>query len=159
MSGSFSLASGGKRDDSTYNLSQSRDFVTQGRVLRPARGSMTSLLWCSGHIDLGLRRLNRQLPHRRKAASPMRNWRWSEKRKLQKRGFMGSSNAKSSLAVLGGGLPAMIAINNACLKFDVQIVEVLCSSLQSLVHRTNQFPERLRTCLILIRQLATHLAH
>jgi hypothetical protein len=59
----------------------------------------------------------------------------------------------------GGGLPAMIAINNACLKFDFQIVKVLCSSLQCLVHRANQFPEGLRTELILIRQLATHLAH
>jgi hypothetical protein len=28
-----------------------------------------------------------------------------------------------------------------------------------LVHRTNQLPERLRTWLTLIRQLATHLAH
>jgi hypothetical protein len=30
------LAGCGKRDDATDNLSQSRDFVTQGRVLRPA---------------------------------------------------------------------------------------------------------------------------
>lgn len=59
----------------------------------------------------------------------------------------------------GGGLPAMIAINNACLKFDFQIVKVLCSGLQCLIHRANQFPESLRTELILIRQLPTHLAH
>jgi hypothetical protein len=72
---------------------------------------------------------------------------------------MGRCNAKSSLAVGGGGLPAMIAIHNACRKFDFQIVKVLGSRLQSLVHRTNQFPEGLRKWLILIPQLATHLAH
>jgi len=82
-----------------------------------------------------------------------------KKENPQKRGFIGRSNAKSSWAVWSGGLPAMIAINNACLKFDFQTVKVFCSSLQCLVHRTNQFPERLRTWLILIRQLATHLAH
>lgn len=83
-----------------------------------------------------------------------------KKGKLRRKGpYFGRSNPKSSLAVWGGGLPAMIAINNAGLKLDFQIVKVPCSSLQCLVHRTNQFPERLRTWLILIRRLATHLAH
>ena len=86
----------------------------------------------------------------------------AEERKKEnsaEKGLNGRFTVKFSLAVLGGGLPVMIAINDACLKFDFQIVKLLCPSLQRLVHRTNQFPERLRTWLILIQQLATHLAH
>src|SRR5260370_35765954 len=92
----------------------------------------------------------------------MRNWPRSEKKRgksAEKGGKLADLTRGPHWRPWGGGLPAMIAINNACLKLDFQIVKVLCSSLQCLIHRANQFPEGLRTELILIRQLATHLAH